>query len=80
MRALMLLAFLIVPALADEPRLSPLPKAARPASIEAWGARNASCMEWTDACRTCSRDAGGKPQCSTPGIACVAKAPVCTKQ
>ena len=36
----------------------------------------ASCMEWTDGCEICRRTPAG-PACSTPGIACIRKAPVC---
>lgn len=77
-RTALFLVLLAVPALADEPKLSPMPKPAL-APIEAWGARHPTCFEWTDACQTCARGADGKPQCSTVGIACVRKAATCTK-
>ena len=80
-------------AFADEPRMSPMPKPmpepalkstqtplrAPAASIGSWGLQHASCAEWTNACRVCSRDAAGKPQCSTPGIACTPKAITCSR-
>ncbi|MDH7799612.1 MULTISPECIES: hypothetical protein [unclassified Beijerinckia] len=78
-RAALFLVLFAVPALADAPKLAPMPKPSL-APIEAWGVRNASCLEWTDACQTCARSASGKPQCSTVGIACVRKAATCTKQ
>jgi hypothetical protein len=72
-------------AFADAPGMTPMPKplsagpARVPVSIQSWGVRNTSCAEWTNACEVCSRDAAGKPQCSTPGIACTPKALVCSK-
>lgn len=76
---------------ADAPRMVPMPKplsekpapskpTPAPVSISSWGLSNPSCAEWTNACEVCSRDADGKPQCSTPGIACTPKAMVCLKQ
>ncbi|HZH08946.1 MAG TPA: hypothetical protein VEZ24_01110 [Microvirga sp.] len=37
-----------------------------------------TCAEWTDGCVVCARTAQGLA-CSTPGIACVPKAPHCLK-
>jgi len=71
-------------ALADAPGVPRMPKPllekpAPAASMESWGLKNVSCAEWTNACQVCSRDATGKPQCSTSGIACTPKAMVCSK-
>lgn len=79
-----LAAFLaLTPAFADAPKPEPLP---RPATTQpaadvappAFGARDPSCQEWSDGCQVCVRDAEGKPQCSTPGIACTPKATTCS--
>jgi hypothetical protein len=45
-------------------------------SLEAFGAKNPTCLEWNDGCATCRRDSGG-PHCSTPGIACQPREAVC---
>ena len=37
--------------------------------VLAYGDRNAACLEWSDGCVVCAREADG-PHCSTPGIAC----------
>jgi hypothetical protein len=68
-----------VPAKPVTPKSLPPKPASAPVSIQSWGVRNASCAEWTNACEVCSRDAAGKPQCSTQGIACTPKAMVCSK-
>lgn len=41
---------------------------------------SADCLEWTDGCRTCTRNPGGEAICSNIGIACVPTAPVCSKR
>jgi hypothetical protein len=65
-------------ALADEPRVRPLPApVAGPATVFTFGRENPDCGEWTDACHVCTRAADGTPQCSTPGIACTPSVPVC---
>ena len=38
--------------------------------VQNYGDRDAACLRWTDNCRTCSRDADGKPTCSNIGISC----------
>ena len=38
-----------------------------------------TCSEWTDGCIVCQRGDQG-PVCSTPGIACVQRAPECLKR
>lgn len=62
-------------ALATEPTLD-APLAREELSLEAFGAKNPTCLEWNDGCTTCRRDSGG-PHCSTPGIACQPKEAVC---
>ena len=58
---------------ADSPRPEPvLPP--KPAPIQAYGAQNPACLEWTDGCVLCARG-----QCSTPGIACQPGGVVCKK-
>ena len=65
-------------ALADEPRVRPLPTPVLgPATVFTFGRENPDCGEWTDACHVCTRAADGRPQCSTPGIACTPGVPIC---
>jgi hypothetical protein len=45
-------------------------------SLETFGAKNPTCLEWNDGCETCRKDSGGV-HCSTPGIACQPKEAVC---
>jgi hypothetical protein len=75
---------------ADSPHLPPMPKSLdelrqstrptdAPPSMEAYGAVNSACQEWSDGCQTC-RAADGpadKPACSTVAIACKRAQPVC---
>ncbi len=68
----------IAPALAAdlplEPKSAPSPTDGNPLAAPA-----AACLEWTDGCRICKRDAaGGQASCSNVGIACVPKAVNCT--
>ncbi|MFE1601441.1 hypothetical protein [Methylobacterium sp. ID0610] len=42
-------------------------------------AEDPACLEWTDDCVVCTRD-GGSVACTTPGIACVRRAPECTRR
>ncbi len=48
--------------------------------MEAFGTANPECVEWTDTCRTCARDAENKISCSTPGIACLPQDIACKKE
>jgi len=82
-RFALVLALIFAPALtrADEARTptGPLPKSPAPSAgevaVQAWGARNPACPEWTDGCVVCT-NAG----CSTPGIACTPKEAFCRKK
>jgi hypothetical protein len=66
---------------ADSPKAEPLPPPAKEeVSIQRWGVANRDCGEWTNACQVCLRDAAGRPQCSTPGIACQPKAIQCLRK
>jgi hypothetical protein len=40
-------------------------------SMEAFGVANPDCLEWTDTCQVCARDAQNAIACSRPGIACL---------
>jgi hypothetical protein len=51
----------------------PLDLAPVPAPVQKFGEAHLDCQEWTDGCLVCMR---GKA-CSTPGIACTPKAPLC---
>ena len=77
--ALAVLLALAAPAFADD---TPTP-AATPSPVDAtmatFGAHNAECLEWTDSCAVCKRDATGVANCSTPGIACQPNPIVCSK-
>jgi hypothetical protein len=53
------------PAHCDAPRPEAMPSGA----VVAYGDHNADCLEWSDGCVVCAREADG-PHCSTPGIAC----------
>ena len=44
-------------------------------SLETFGAKNSTCLEWNDGYETCRRDSAD--DCSTPGIACQPKEAVC---
>ena len=48
------------------------------ATLFSFGRDNPDCIEWTNACQVCTRDAEGAPQCSTAGIACTPGAMVCS--
>lgn len=56
----------------------PVTPAAEPPSIQAYGDRDATCQQWSDACRACGRGNDGAPVCSNIGIACQPKAVQCT--
>jgi hypothetical protein len=60
----------------------PLPMKTVPLNIpmEAFGTANPACLEWTDSCRTCSRDAENNISCSTPGIACLPQQDIACKK
>ena len=47
-------------------------------SVQGFGAQN-QCLSWTDGCVLCTAGAGGKAQCSTPGIACTPTAISCQR-
>ena len=55
--------------------LAPAPPPAL--GVAAFGAANAACPRWGDGCVICRRGADGAGKCSTPGIACVARASAC---
>ncbi len=76
--ALFLGAGALAAAQADAPKPEPLPPPeAGPATVFTYAADNPDCVEWTNACQICNRDARGAAQCSTSGIACVPGAIVC---
>ena len=73
------LAF-VTPAFADEAKAPALP-ATEPPHVAAFGVQDATCLEWSDACQICVRKTpADETQCSTPGFACVAEAPVCRRR
>lgn len=52
-------------------------KPAKP--VQAFGADNPSCRQWTDGCVTCSKQADDLPACSTAGESCIPNEPTCSK-
>ncbi len=48
--------------------------------MEAFGVANPDCLEWTDMCQVCARDAENNFACSTPGIACLPGEASCKSQ
>ena len=58
---------------ADSAKPEPI-SPAKPTPIQAYGAQNAACFEWTDGCVICTREG-----CSTSGIACQPGGVVCKK-
>jgi hypothetical protein len=67
---------------ADLPLQVPPPPAATERTRDAKGFAppDATCLEWTDGCRTCQRPPGGEATCSNVGIACVPQAIRCTRR
>jgi hypothetical protein len=64
---------LSLPAAADESAPAETP----PEVAIAFGAGHPECQEWTDGCMVCKRVAD-KLACSTPGIACLPVATICS--
>ena len=54
--------------------------ASEPPSLHAFGDREPTCEEWTDACRTCARTADGSHSCSNIGTACQPKEVQCARR
>jgi hypothetical protein len=74
---------LLMPATAADLPPSPAPetRTSVPASQSPLAAPDATCLEWSDNCRTCQRPAaGGDPACSNTGIACQPKQSQCTRR
>ena len=70
------------PAAPEQVPEPPVPMHKVPINIpmEAFGTANPECLEWTDSCRTCARDAENNISCSTPGIACLPQDVACKKE
>ena len=49
-------------------------------SVQGYGDRDATCLEWADACRICRRPENGEAVCSNIGIACQPAAVTCTRR
>src|ERR1700729_4345579 len=63
---------------AEQPALEPsAPVPQEELSLQAFGSKNPTCVEWNDSCATCRRDSSGEAHCSTRGIACQPKDVVC---
>jgi len=75
---------------ADEPRAPPAPagapagaaqKSPQPVSVPAYADQESACLEWSDSCSICARDAPGEaPRCSTPGPVCQPGPVVCRRR
>lgn len=77
---LALLLLFVAPAFANEAKAPALPPPDAP-HVAAFGAQDVTCLEWSDACQICVRKTpADETQCSTPGFACVAEAPVCRRR
>jgi hypothetical protein len=61
------------------PPVIPSPAAAE-ASLHAYGARDKTCVEWTDSCRTCTRADSGSEICSNIGPTCQPAAISCVRR
>jgi hypothetical protein len=71
-------AVLAVAALLVAQTASPSPSAPeKPA--QAYGEDHPSCLEWTDGCLVCARQADGSAACSMVGAACLPAAVSCLK-
>jgi hypothetical protein len=63
-----------------EPKPVPVPPLApAPAPAAILPPPDATCLEWTDGCRTCQKPATGEIACSNVGIACVPQPARCMK-
>jgi hypothetical protein len=71
-----LVASMTAPAGADDGGTAPAPAGPPPALFD-FVRRNPVCTNFTDNCVICRRE-GDRLNCSTPAIACVTAAPVCT--
>ena len=72
----LLLVFAALPCTAAETGTLPIP-APEHRTLDAFGASNPSCTEWTDMCAVCLRANDGTVGCSLPGIACQPSAIIC---
>jgi hypothetical protein len=61
---------------APEPAASATPDP----TLSVFAGQNPKCREWSDACAVCARDDAGRFRCSLPGIACLPKPIVCSKE
>ena len=79
-RLALTLALVAAPALADAPRAQKMPPPAKDPHVSTYGAQNATCLEWTNACQVCARTEAKAPaHCSTAGIACTPTKATCTR-
>ncbi|RAI40263.1 hypothetical protein CH341_24155 [Rhodoplanes roseus] len=49
-------------------------------AVQAFGARNPTCLAWGDGCVTCLAEEAGKPVCNNPGPACTPRETACTRR
>jgi len=61
--------------------LAPVPqRKPAPAASTILAPPDATCLEWTDGCRTCQKLAPDNMPCSNVGIACVPEQPRCLRR
>ena len=70
----------MLPAADLEPSPPPPSQQATPAGAGPFAPPDATCLEWTDNCRTCQRPPAGEVACSNVGMACVPQPPRCTRR
>jgi hypothetical protein len=82
MRLTLALLMFLAAAPATAQDAQPKPETSSPSqtevSIQGYGDREKTCLEWNDGCRTCRRPDKGKVECSNIGIACQPTAVTCT--
>jgi len=51
-----------------------------PATAPVLAPPDATCLEWSDGCRTCQKPSSGETACSNVGIACIPQPPRCLRR
>ena len=69
----------LTPSMAADLEL-PARRKTAPASVNQFAPPDATCLEWTDGCRTCQKPPAGEATCSNVGIACISEALRCTRR
>jgi hypothetical protein len=81
MRIIAVLLLTVATAAAQSPEPSPSPAPSPPSwHVENFGDSHATCLRWSDGCRTCVRGSAGEPICANIGIACQPTEVKCLEQ